>query len=183
MTRWMASERPNRPRTNPKQILAKQLRRRSGYGTVRGNESDSRAARRNNNEQTRNQRMGSYNVPLNPFLLPIINVPNRTRQTSPRKNTPAPNKSLLSNNNAVLVLQAPKSRPRPVKNTKGRNVPSNRNAVEHLQLGITPANMLSNNFLLLSVSPKKSSPRRSPKKSPKKQSSPKRIPANWFHNL
>ena len=90
-------------------------------------------------------------------------------------------KSLLSNN-AVLVLQAPKSRPRPVKNTKGKNVPSNRNAVEHLQLGITPANMLSNNFVLLSVSSKKSSPRRSPK-SPKKQSSPKRIPANWFYNL
>ena len=172
MTRWMAKERPNRPRTNPKQILAKQLRRRSGYGTVRGNESDSRAARRNNNEQTRNQRMGSYNVPLNPFLLPIINVPNRN--TSPRKNTPAPNNILLVSfapPPPPVLPPPPASRRRPTnRNGKPNSGPSNSN---RLIKDLTNLQLLGAVF---NAAQKGKVP------SPKKQS-PKRMAMNKFYNL
>ena len=173
--RWMASERPNRPRTNPKQILAKQLRRRSGYGTVRGNESDSRAARRNNNEQTRNQRMGSYNVALNPFLLPIINVPNR--KTSPRKNTPAPN-------NILLVTLAPPPAPvlPPPPAPASRRPPPSRNVKpsSNSQRGNPFLNNLAEELTNLQLLAGVLNAQKKGRRASKNINSPRRMAANTF---
>lgn len=163
---WMAPERPNRPRTNPAQIVAKKVQGRRGYATVRGEESNSRAARRNTKEQTRNQRTGPYNVPFNPFLLPI--------HTLPRKNAPAQNTQ-----NAVLVSLVPVLKPPPPAPASRRRPPT-RNRKPNS--GPSNLNMLTeelNNLQLLGAVLNAVNRGKAP--SSRKQS-PRRLPANLFYN-